>query len=96
VRAVYVFCGLEKSDYLALDNISLWGVTNVDICCFRGVSALPVATHGCENARFMTINLNALGRFVAFELPLGPAEGAHIVPHPKPIAVLRAPLGALL
>jgi hypothetical protein len=38
VRAVNVFCGLEKLDYFVLDNITI-GVTTVDICCFRGVTA---------------------------------------------------------
>jgi hypothetical protein len=44
VIAVNVFCGLEKYDYLALDNISLWGVATVDICCFRGMTALALTT----------------------------------------------------
>jgi hypothetical protein len=37
------FC-LEKYDYLALDKISLWGVTAVDNCCFGGVIALALTT----------------------------------------------------
>jgi hypothetical protein len=40
-----VFGVLEKYDYLALDIISLWGFTTVDICCFRGVTALAFKTH---------------------------------------------------
>jgi hypothetical protein len=39
-----VFCGLEKYDYLALDIISLWGLTTVDIGRFRGVTALALIT----------------------------------------------------
>jgi hypothetical protein len=42
VRAVNMFCGLKKYDYLALDKISLWGITTVVICCFRGVTALAL------------------------------------------------------
>jgi hypothetical protein len=43
-RAVNMLCGLEKYDYLALDKNLLWGVTIVDICCFRGVTALALTT----------------------------------------------------
>jgi hypothetical protein len=39
-----VFCDLEKYDYLALDNISVWGVTTFDIDCFRGLTALALTT----------------------------------------------------
>jgi hypothetical protein len=44
MRAVNVFCGLKNYDYLALDTIPLWGFTTVDICCFRGVTALVLTT----------------------------------------------------
>jgi hypothetical protein len=44
VRTVNVFCGLENYDYLALNKISLWGVTTVGICCFQGVIALALTT----------------------------------------------------
>jgi hypothetical protein len=43
VRAVNVFCGLEKYDYLALYTTSLWGFT-FDICCFRGATVLALTT----------------------------------------------------
>jgi hypothetical protein len=44
VRAFNVFCGLEMYDYLALNETSLYGVTTIDICCFRGVTALALIT----------------------------------------------------
>jgi hypothetical protein len=44
VEAINVFRGLEKYDSLALENISLWGYTTFDICCFRGVTVLAVTT----------------------------------------------------
>jgi hypothetical protein len=42
VRAFNVFCGLEKYDYLALNETSHYSVTTFDICCFRGVTALAL------------------------------------------------------
>jgi hypothetical protein len=45
VRAVNVFCDLEKYDYSALDKISLWGVRTFDDSCFRGVTALALIEH---------------------------------------------------
>jgi hypothetical protein len=44
VRAFNVFCGLEKYDYLALNETSLDGITTLDICCFRGVTVLALTT----------------------------------------------------
>jgi hypothetical protein len=44
VIAINVFCDLEKYDYIALNETSLYGVTSVDICCFRGVTALALIT----------------------------------------------------
>jgi hypothetical protein len=46
VKAVNVFCGLEKYDYSAPDKISLWSVATVVICCFRGMTALALTAHG--------------------------------------------------
>jgi hypothetical protein len=42
VRAINVFCGLEKYDSSAQDYMLLWGITPFDICCFRGLTALAL------------------------------------------------------
>jgi hypothetical protein len=44
VRAINVICGLEKYDYLALNETSLHGVKTFDICSYRGVPALALKT----------------------------------------------------
>jgi hypothetical protein len=51
VKAVSVFCGLEKYDFLALDNISQWGVKNVDICSYRDVTAMALTAQINANNR---------------------------------------------
>jgi hypothetical protein len=46
VRAFNVFSGLEKCDYLAMNETSHYGVTTFDFCCFRGVTALALTILG--------------------------------------------------
>jgi hypothetical protein len=58
VRAVIVFCGLEKQNSVALDIISVWGFTTIDICDFRGVTALAGSYNPWERARFLPIILH--------------------------------------
>jgi hypothetical protein len=58
VRALNVLSGLEKDDYLALNETSHFGVTTFDFCCFRGVTACTGSYNSRENARFFANNTN--------------------------------------
>jgi hypothetical protein len=63
VRADNVFCGLEKWNPLAIDMISLWGLTTFDICGFRGVTSLALTTLG-ESVRFLPLIFAVFGLLV--------------------------------